>query len=47
MSDTPSKKARVKASGALIEVYQHRPSGDWVNVVDCKTMYKKEELDFI
>lgn len=47
MERNPARKARVKSSGAFIEVYQHRPTGDWVNAIDCTTTYKTEELDFI
>ena len=47
MADNPSKKARVKGTGAIIEVYMHRPTGDWIDVIDCKTKYKKEENLFL
>lgn len=47
MSDNPSKKARVKGTGAIIQMYMHRLTGDWIDAFDCKTIYKKDQLEFI
>ncbi len=47
MEKGETKKVRIKATGNTINVYQHRPTGDWVDAFDCKTMYKKDELEFI
>jgi len=43
---TKAKKAKVKATGLIVEVYKLQRGG-WCNSVDCKTEYKEEELEFI
>jgi len=41
------KKAKVKENGKLIEVYQHRISGNWIDYHDCNEEYKTFELEFL
>jgi hypothetical protein len=40
------KKAKVKATGKEIEVYELK-NGDWCDYADCKTTYKYSELQFL
>lgn len=41
-----TKKAKVKATGQLVEVYK-LTRGTWCNSNDCKTEYKDNELEFL
>lgn len=41
-----TKKAKVKATGELVEVYRLNRGG-WCNYADCKTEYEDDELEFV
>ena len=41
-----SKKAKVRESGKMVEVYKHSKRGTWICKSDHKTEYKQEELIF-
>ena len=41
------RNARIKATGAIIQVYVHSATGKYVNADDCTTEYTKNELEFI
>lgn len=40
------KKAKVKATGKMIEVYR-RTAGGWVDYPSCSKIYQNDELIFI
>lgn len=40
-----TKKATIKATGAVVEVYK-LIRGPWCNAKDCKTEYQENELTF-
>ncbi len=40
------KKVTIIETGKLIEVYQSKIRGTWVDYSDCITEYKKKELVF-
>lgn len=40
----PIKIAKLKSTGEEIEVYRHKPTGNWISLDDCKTEYKPSEL---
>ena len=42
----PTRKAKVKATGQIIEVYR-LTAGGWCNYADCKTTYQDHEIEFI
>jgi len=42
-----SKKAKVKSSGIIIEVYKSSLRNKWINATDCTTEYDENELEFI
>lgn len=41
-----TRKAKVKATGKIIEVYRLQ-RGNWCDYADCTTEYKEEDLQFI
>lgn len=41
-----TRKAKVKATGQIVEVYRLLRGG-WCNNADCKTEYKEEDLQFL
>ncbi len=41
------KQARVKSTGAFVQVYLHHPTGNWVNAQDCTKIYDKSDLELI
>lgn len=44
--ENKTRKAKVKATGQVVEVYRLQRGG-WCNLADCKTEYKEEDLQFI
>lgn len=39
-------KARLKTANIIVEVYQHKSTGKWINYADCKTEFNNIDLDF-
>lgn len=44
--DNPTKKVKVNATGAIIEVYLTK-RGTYCDFADCKTEYEKSQLTFL
>lgn len=46
MANVKTRKAEVRATGELIEVYRLK-SGEWCNSDDCTTKYSDNDLRFL